>query len=274
MQATSRFRPQIGRNRRRKDFAYSGPMVKAFWRELMKVSMNIIVKATVICTVLTLSLAGCVSKPLTGAAPSIALSDLSELPSPQGVSAYIVGKQEQLEITVVGADLLSGTFLTDADGYLAYPLIGDVFVAGKTPNQVARMLADRLRGDYVLDPQVRVRPQEAVIPAISVGGQVTKPGNYAAAASPTLLRAINNAGGLADYAKKDDVLVLRTVEDRRYIGVYNIQAIQRGNYADPLLYPGDVVTVGDSPGRRRLDAVIQFVPLLSSAAILFERAFN
>jgi len=61
------------------------------------------------------------------------------------------------------------------------------------------------------------------------------------------------------------------VSGRRYIGAYNIQAIQRGNYEDPAVYPDDIVVVGDSPNRRRLDSILRFAPLLSTSAILIDR---
>ena len=85
------------------------------------------------------------------------------------------------------------------------------------------------------------------------------------------MRVVNQAGGLAEYAKLDDVLVLRTVNGQRYIGAFNIQAIQRGNYVDPTVYPNDIIIVGDSPNRRRLDGILQFAPLLSTSAILIDR---
>ena len=98
-----------------------------------------------------------------------------------------------------------------------------------------------------------------------------KPGEYPVLGRQSLLRVVNQAGGLADYAKLDDVLILRTVNRQRYIGAYNIQAIQRGNYDDPTVYPNDIIIVGDSPNRRRLDGILQFAPLLSTSAILIDR---
>lgn len=237
--------------------------------------MTGLTKTVLASIVLTLSLAGCAAKDRAfGLAPNIEVSALSQLPEPSTLAAYTVGKQEQLEITVADAEQLGGTYLTDSEGYIAFPLVGDLFVAGKTPNQAARMIADRLRGEYLINPQVRVRPSNIITPSLSIGGEVVRPGTYPSATSQTLIRAVNNAGGLADYAKVDDVLVMRTVDDRRYIGVYNIEAIQRGNYPDPVIYPGDVVTVGDSVSRRNLEKILQFVPLLSTSAILVERILN
>lgn len=223
---------------------------------------------------LALALAGCAKDRSVGLATSIEVASLSELPAPAKAQVYTVGAQEQLEINVADAERLSGTYLTDPEGYIAFPLVGDLFVSGKTPNQVARMIADRLRGEYIVNPQVRVRPTSMSVPSVSIGGEVSQPGTYPAATSQTLLRAVNNAGGLDEYAKKDDVLILRTVAEQRYIGVYNLEAIERGNYEDPAIFPGDIVIVGDSPGRRNLENILQFVPLLSTSAILIDRTFN
>ncbi len=214
-------------------------------------------------------LASCAVDRSVGLAEDIEVTQLENLPAPRLDISYVIGPQEKLEIQVVGAESLSGTYLTDVDGDLAFPLIGNVKLDGRSPSEAAREIADRLRGRYLRDPQVRVIPEEFPEPTISVGGPVKKPGSYPATGRPTLLRAVNQAEGMTQYAKQSDVLVLRTVENQRYIGVYDIRAIQRGNYADPQLFPNDIVIVGDSPERRRLDLLLQLVPpLLTTATIL------
>ena len=90
----------------------------------------------------------------------------------------------------------------------------------------------------------------------------------------TLVRSVNLAGGLSQLADSKDVLILRTVGGKRYIGVYNLAAIQRGNYTDPKVYSEDIIMVGDSAFRRSLQSIIQVLPLLTTSAILFDRAGN
>jgi polysaccharide export outer membrane protein len=215
------------------------------------------------------ALASCATDRSVGLAPGVEVSTLGELPRPQGIGAYLIGPQETLQIEVVGAPTLSGTFLTDVDSRLDFPLTGTLDIGGKSPAEAGRIIADALRGTYVRDPQVRVLPKEFPVPSISIGGQVKRPGNYPAAGQPTLLRLVNQAEGLTEYARLDDVLIMRSVADRRYIGVYNLGAIQRGNYADPQLYPNDIVMVGDSPERRRLEVLLQVLPpIVTTAAIL------
>jgi len=214
----------------------------------------------------------CATDRSVGLDPGIELSALEEMPAPRGANFYLIGPQETLQIEVVGAPTLSGTFITDIDGRLAFPLIGMVDTAGKPPTEAGRIIADGLRGAYLRDPQVRVIPKDFPVPSISVGGQVRKPGNYPAAGQPTLLRLVNQAEGLTQYARLDDVLIMRTVANQRYIGVYNLGAIQRGNYPDPQLFPNDIVTVGDSPERRRLEVLLQILPpIVTTAAILISQ---
>lgn len=214
-------------------------------------------------------LAGCATDRSVGLSPDVTVTALETLPPPRGDISYVVGPQEKLEIQVVGAESLSGTYLTDIDGNLAFPLVGNLALDGKSPSEASAMIANRLRGRYLLDPQVRVIPEEFPVPSVSVGGQVRKPGSYPAIGKQTLLRVVNQAEGLTPYAKQDDVLVLRTVDNQRYVGVYSIRAIERGNYPDPQIYPNDIVMVGDSPERRRLDEIFKILPpLITSAAIL------
>lgn len=215
--------------------------------------------------------AGCAMNRDFGEAADIEITALEELPAPRAASSYAIGPQEKLEIEVAGAELFSGTFLTDGEGAIEYPFLGTLDLSGRSPNEAARLIANGLRAGYLLDPQVRVIPETFPTPSISVGGQVGQPGNYPAVGQKSLLRVVNEAGGLTKYAKLDDVLIIRTVDGQRYIGVYNIGAIQRGNYADPQLYAEDIVMVGDSPERRRLENILQFVPLLTSTAIIADR---
>ena len=220
------------------------------------------------------SLSGCATDRSIGRASAIEIAELDELPPPGAENLYVIGPQEALDIEVVGAERLSGAYLTDGQGRISFPLIGFLDLRGLAPNLAAELIADRLRGSYLLNPQVRVIPQEIPLPTVSVGGQVNKPGEYTVFGRQSLLRVVNQAGGLAEYAKLDDVLILRTVAGQRYIGAYNIEAIQRGNYEDPTVYANDIVVVGDSPSRRRLDAILRFAPLLSTSAIVIDRIGN
>lgn len=221
---------------------------------------------------LSISLASCASVDRSyGTSESVQVTDLEALPEPVGELTYTIGPQEKLEVIVAGAEDLSGEFLTDQDGHLVFPYLGIVQTGGKSPQAAAELIADGLRSRIVLDPQIRVIPDEFAEPSISVGGEVKRPGSYSAIGRPTLLRLVNQAEGLSEFAKKDDVLVMRTIDGQQYIGLYNLQAISRGNYPDPRLYPNDIVMVGNSPAAKRFDDIIGLAPVISPLIFLLER---
>lgn len=225
-------------------------------------------------TCAALLLAGCAtSRGPIGQATDVELTDLTVLPAPDA-PAFVIGQQQELQINVLQSDLLTGKYLTNERGGVYLPLIGEVAASGRTPDELAREIESRLTPNYVINPQVTVFPANVITPTVSVGGEVVRSGTYPAATSTTLLRAIYNAGGLDEYGDAEEVLVIRTAQGRRYIGVFDFEAISRGNYPDPAIYSGDVIAVGDSPQRRRLDRILQLIPALASAAILVDRVQN
>lgn len=220
---------------------------------------------------LSLAVGGCATSRPVGQAPGVQVTDLTQLPVPKAAGTYRIGPQQTLEIHVVGVEEISGPYLSDAEGAIDFPWIGRVEAAGKTPAEVARDISVRLEGQYILDPQVRVQPQGGLTATISIGGEVSAPGTFPANTSYTLMRAINNAGGYDKYAKRDEVLIMRSVDGSDYVGVYNMKEIARGNMADPAVYPGDVIMVGDSVAARRLETALSLISILSASILVVDR---
>jgi polysaccharide export outer membrane protein len=181
--------------------------------------------------------------------------------------AYGVGPQDVLVVDVFGVDSLTDReIVVDGAGRISIPMAGSIDAAGRTPEELSGLIAGRLR-TYMRDPQVSVNVKEAVSQIVTVDGQVLQPGVYPILGDMTLTRAIASAKGLGEFAKQDDVVVLRTVNGQRYAGVYNIGAIRRGNYPDPSIYANDVVVVGDSATMRRLKDLIAVLPAITSPLI-------
>lgn len=223
---------------------------------------------------LSILVAGCAIDRSIGTASNIQVTDLESLPVPRTDAYYGLRPLETVEISVRQDPSLDGTYVVDTEGNIEFPYIGRVPAAGLLPGQLSSRIESALDPRFVIDPDVRVRSTSEVQAVISIGGQIAKPGNFSVLSAPTLMRAVNLAGGTTEYAKLSDVLVFRTVANERYIGVYNIGAIQRGNYPDPALYPDDIVMVGDSPERRRLERILGFVPLALSSVVLLDRVAN
>jgi polysaccharide export outer membrane protein len=181
---------------------------------------------------------------------------------------YVIGPQDVLIVDVIGFDELTGREIAvDNAGRISVPLAGTVEAAGRTPEELTTAITEALRRNYLRNPQVSVNVKEAVSQYVTVDGQVLQPGNYPVLGDMTLMRAVASARGLAEFAKQDDVVVLRTVDGQRYAGIYNLAAIRRGNYPDPEVYANDVVVVGDSPALRRLKDLITVLPAVTSPLI-------
>ncbi len=224
---------------------------------------------------LALGLSACGPSREIGGDPDLSVVQASELPAPSiadftAVSRpYIVGPFDRLTIDVFGIEELTEREVqVDAAGRISFPLAGVVQVSGQTPGEIEGLLAERLRQAYVRSPQVTVNLKEAVSQVVTVAGEVRKPGLYPVMGRMTLLQAIARAEGTGEFSDLQSVVVFRTIQGRRLAALYNVDAIQRGAYADPEIYPNDVVMIGDNNARRVFRDVLTTLSLVSGPLVI------
>jgi polysaccharide export outer membrane protein len=181
----------------------------------------------------------------------------------------LIGPLDTIQVDVFNVTELSREMQVDASGRVSMPLAGTIDASGRTAGELAEAIEEALRGRYIRDPEVTVNIRSSVSQVVTIDGQVVEPGLYPVTNQMTLLRAIASAKGLSEFAKAEDVVILRTVEGRRLAGLYNIDAIRRGAYDDPAVYANDVVVVGDSPERRRFRDIVSVAPLLAAPLVAF-----
>jgi polysaccharide export outer membrane protein len=179
----------------------------------------------------------------------------------------LIGPLDTIAVDVFNVPELSREVQVDSGGSISLPLIGTVDARGKTSVELARAIESALRANYVRDPEVTVNVKSSISQVVTVDGQVTEPGLYPVTNQMTLGRAIASAKGVSEFAKMDDVVILRTVNGQRMAGLYNLTAIRRGLYVDPPIYPNDVIEVGDSPARRLFKDFVSVTPLLAAPLI-------
>lgn len=220
------------------------------------------------------ALAGCAhQQPMVSTEQLTVLQNSAELPAPErrdltaGDRPSLIGPLDTIQIDVFNVPDLSREVQVDAGGQIALPLIGTIDARGRTAHELAQKIEGSLRGRYVRNPDVTVNIKSSVSQVVTIDGQVVEPGLYPVTNQLTLLRAIASAKGLSEFAKQDDVVILRTVDGHKMAGLYNIDAIRRGAYADPAIYANDVVVVGDSPTRRRFRDLVSVAPLLAAPLI-------
>jgi polysaccharide export outer membrane protein len=126
------------------------------------------------------------------------------------VQEYRLGPGDQLRIVVFGEESLSGQFLVNPSGSIAYPLVGDVPASGKTVNEFSAALAEVLRGGYVRQPNVTV--EVAVYRPYFIMGEVGGPGTYPYTPGLTVMNAVATAGGFSYRADTGRVYIKHAEE--------------------------------------------------------------
>ncbi|WP_309141089.1 polysaccharide biosynthesis/export family protein [Novosphingobium sp. G106] len=201
------------------------------------------------------------------------VQDSSSLPAPNRADLTaadrpaLIGPLDTIQVDVFNVPDLSRELQVDAGGRIAMPLVGSLDARGKTAEELSRSIEQALRGRYVRNPEVTINIKSSVSQVVTVDGQVVEPGLYPVTNQMTLMRAIASAKGMSEFARQDDVVILRTVEGRKMAGLYNMAAIRRGAYDDPPIYANDVIVVGDSPQRRLFKDFVSLAPLLAAPLI-------
>lgn len=134
-------------------------------------------------------------------------------------------------------------YTVDQQGYIDFPVLGKVYVAGMKREELATYLKDELIAkNLVKDPIVTV---EFMNLCVSVLGEVNSPGRYAIDRDRfTLLDALSLAGDLTIYGNRKKVMILRQEGDVQR--VYGIDLTSGDHvYTSPAYYlqQNDVVYV-------------------------------
>ncbi|MCL7997503.1 polysaccharide export protein [Brucella sp. 21LCYQ03] len=158
-------------------------------------------------------------------------------PAPEAFHAglnepYLLNAGDRVRITVFEQANLTNNYNVDQSGYIAFPLIGSIPANGKTVKQLEAIIATKLRGGFLRDPDVSVEVDR--YRPIFIMGEVGGAGQYSYVPGMTVQKAIAAAGGFSPRANQDNVDITRTINDKVLTG--------RVSISDPIL-PGDTVYV-------------------------------
>lgn len=161
---------------------------------------------------------------------------------------YRIGVDDRLQISVWRNPELSVTVPVRPDGMISVPLIGDVQAGGATPEQVAKMIRERL-ASFIRDPSVTVivtdlRSHE-FLSRVRVTGAVRTPRSMPFRQGMTVLDAILEAGSINDFAAPNRTKLYRRDKGKTQILEVNLgDILNKGRLGTNMtLVPGDVITV-------------------------------
>ncbi len=181
-----------------------------------------------------------IARMLAGEAPARALASLAG--SPEG---YRIGPGDVLQIVVwKEPDASVPQARVRADGKISMPLIKEVQVAGMTPSELEQVLSAKL-ARYINSADVTVIAADITSAKVYLVGAVKREGPLPLLTPLTVFQAINEAGGVTDYAKRKKIYVLRQENGKQVRLPFNYSAVLKGQRMEQniQLKPGDTVVV-------------------------------
>lgn len=187
----------------------------------------------------------------TTSALVVGCAAVGPLPPPHGEvtqsEVYVIGLGDRLLISVWKNEELSLSVPVRPDGMISLPLLDDVTAAGLTPEELKTVVTDSLQ-EYISNPDVTVVVLEMNSKAVSVLGGVARAGGRVPVQTEVrVLDAIAQMGGFTQWAKRDQVKVLRRTSEGLVEYRFNYEAFLDGDSPESnfLLRPGDTVVVPD-----------------------------
>lgn len=130
-------------------------------------------------------------------------------------ATYIIGPNDVLAVTVFDQPQLSGKFAVEADGSIAYALVGRVMVGALSIRAAEDEIRRRLAAGYLTDPKVSVTVEQYRSQQIFVMGEVRQPGSLQFTGSMTLIEALARVGSTNERAGSEVVVVRPPSESAR-----------------------------------------------------------
>lgn len=140
----------------------------------------------------------------------------------------------------VAAGKLNEGYMVDKYGYVVFPIIGRVKLAGLTKEEAARELTGIL-SEYVKEPIVDIRYSNFTVTVI---GEVNNPSTFTVPAGRVnVLEALGHAGDMTAYGKRENVLVIREENGVRSTTRLNLNSKEVFNSPFFFLQQNDIVYV-------------------------------
>jgi polysaccharide export outer membrane protein len=157
---------------------------------------------------------------------------------------YVIGAGDVLQVVFWREPDMSAEVVVRPDGRISLPLLNEIAVTGLSPEQLRQKLATDAQR-FVQEPNVAVVVKQINSRRVYITGQVAKPGPYPLTTSMNVLQLISTAGGLNEYAKEKDIIVMRTENGKAMNYPFNYKdVVHRKNLKQNIeLKSGDTVIV-------------------------------
>lgn len=135
---------------------------------------------------------------------------------------------------------INENYLVDKDGFINYPVIGQINLKGLTKLEAVKKMS-LLLDEYVQNPIINIRLMNFKVTVI---GEVQKPNTFIIPTEKvTILEALGLAGDMTAYGKRENVLIVREKDGTRSTTRLNLN--DKDLLASPFYYlqQNDVIYV-------------------------------
>lgn len=184
------------------------------------------------------------SAPQVGGPPAAAAPAAAPASTAVNPDAYVLGVNDEVEITVFGRADTTVTTRIAEDGTVTFPYVGAVKAAGETPRSLATKISRGLKtGGYFTNPIVNVDVKSFISNSVTVFGNVNSPGVLPLDRPLTVAMMVARAGGrrsdAAEYA------VLRNADSGTERRIY-FDDLDAQSGSGVLLKAGDTLFVPEA----------------------------
>ncbi len=164
-------------------------------------------------------------------------------------ASYVLSPNDEVRIEVFQEDDLRTGAVISKDGTINLPLLGSVKIGGLNQGQAHDLITEKLRADYLVNPQVSLTVVRFASKRFTVLGQVNRPGSFELPAQENidLLEAIAMAGGYTRIAEPGKITVKRRVGEKEQVFTVNAKRMAKNSGTERFtISPGDTITVAES----------------------------
>ena len=119
-------------------------------------------------------------------------------------------------VRTAGVDMAELGYRVDEEGYIVFPILGKIAVAGKSLKEISELIENMIKSEnYLSDPEVTI---EFLNFKYTILGAVNSKGTYTVDGDKiTIIEAIAKAGDVTNVARLDKVAVIRMVDGKQQI---------------------------------------------------------
>lgn len=176
-------------------------------------------------------------------------------------------KEDELKEAITTNQGRQKDLMVRPDGFITFPIINDVYAAGKTLPELYAEINRLYRKEYAnLETSVQLKGVSSV--GVYVAGEVARPGNYPVFKPTTPLQALALAGGVLQTANLKKVIVITRDENRKPVRrVVNVaKMLKTGEldsdvlvgYDSVIYVPKTAVAVGDQFVEQYINKLLMF----------------